>query len=192
MMYLPYLAALKQHYTGMQLSPSGEAVDVKIKSPKHGFTELKYPGIGLEYVTSSLNRNRISAEKRTSNQPNNTTVVRKPLEPMDFMIYVHTFVQDSQDMDDALQSLVFEKTPYYFAVDVTLADGDYNCEIYREDIDRVVIEGMDREIHQVYTLHVWGWVDIDPRGTTAKLVTQYPELRSVVGLDLSELPIPPV
>jgi hypothetical protein len=193
MMYLPYLSALKTRYTGITLSPSGDVVGVAIKNPQKGFTELKYPGIGIEYVTGSANRNRITTSRRVAkNLTDNTAIVREQLEPIDFMIYVHTFVQDSQAMDDLLQAYVLQRTPYYFAVNVVLADGTYNCEIQREDFDTVVIEGMDREIHQVYTLHVWGWIDPDPIGTARKLVSADPELRSMVGLDLTEIPVPPV
>jgi len=193
MMYLPYLAALKNRYTGITLSPSGDTVKVAIKNPQKGFTTLDYPGIGIEYVTGSANRNRLTTNKRViKNLQNNTAIVREQLEPIDFMIYVHTFVQDSQAMDDLLQAYVLQRTPYYFAITVDLADASYNCEIQREGFDTVVIEGMDREIHQVYTLHVWGWIDPDPVGTTKKLVSADPELRSMVGLDLSELPVPPV
>lgn len=193
MLFLPYLVALKQHYSGILLDPSGVSpVDVSIKNPQKGFKDLNYPGIGLEYVTFVLNRDRIPENKRVANVSDTEAIVRKPLEPVDYLIYVHTFVQDSQAQDVALQQKVLEKTPYYFAVNVELFDGTYNCEIYREDIDNIVIEGMDKEIHNAYSLKVWGWLDTDPTGTTRKLVTQYPELRSVVGFDLTELPIPPI
>jgi len=182
---LPYLAAFKAHYSGTLLDPSDTVVPVTIKNPQHGFREIAYPCIGLEYVTSVLNRNRLNRHRRvTKDLEAGTAIVKRELEQIDFMIYVHTFAQDSQAIASNLNQKVMEKTPFSFKLTATLSDGDYDFEIYRESIEPVIIEGLDREIHNVFQLKVWGWVDTDPIGASVKLVTEDPELNMYLGLDL--------
>lgn len=172
-MYLPYLKSLKAHYSGILLGNQSNPtpVNCRIKMPQKGFADLQYPGIGIEYVTFVRNRERVN-QRRVVRDNATESIVRPPLEPLDFLFFIHVFSQDNMAMDGLLQQAFMEKTPFYFALNVELFDGTYNCEIYAEEPERVSIEGMDREAHMVYPLKLWGWVDPNPAGTRTKIVTQ--------------------
>lgn len=174
-MYLPYLKALKTYYSGIvlgNLSSPLATVDCRIKSPQKGFADASYPAVGIEYVTFVRDRNRVNTRRVENLSNGSEAIVRAPLEPLTMLFYIHLFSQDSMEIDSLLQQAVMERTPYYFAVNVELANGTYNCEIYSEEPENVIIEGLDREMHTVYPLKVWGWMDNDPIGTRHKILTQ--------------------
>lgn len=185
---VPFLTALKNHYSGITLGDTSNSspVDCKLRMPQKGFAGLVYPGIGIEYVTGVLDRNRTHAPRVTKNLEAGTAQIKRPLEPLNFLVYIHTFIQDDaggQRMDQILQQKMIEKTPFAFSLEAELTDGTTRFEIYREDIVDVAVEGMEREIHNAYQLKVWGWIDSDPVGLQAKLV-QSVEARMYLGLDL--------
>jgi hypothetical protein len=186
---VPFLKALKDHYSDIVLgdASNGTPVGCKLKTPQKGFVDLAYPGVGIEYVTGVLDRGRTTKTRVTKNLETNTANIKRALEPLTFLVYAHTFVQDDaggQRTDQLLQQKMIQKTPFTFALEAELTDGPTRFEIYREDIVDVTIEGYEREIHNAYQLKVWGWLDPDPIGLEAKLVTDI-DLRMYLGLDLA-------